>query len=85
MEKLAEEISEVAARDYKLHFPVPTNDQLEHMRKIHRDRTSDERRVVGDVTDTLGDYVERVEAGDLSIEDLPVELRERLQKLLSAT
>jgi len=84
MEKLAEEISEVAARDYKLHFRVPTDDQLEHMRKIHRDRTSDERRVVGDVTDTLGDYVERVEAGDLSIEDLPVELRERLQKLLSA-
>jgi superfamily I DNA and RNA helicase len=84
MARLGEEISEVVHRGYKLHFKVPTVEELENIRKIHRDRTADERRVVSDVADTLSDYMNRVESGDLSIEDLPTNLRERLRKLLSA-
>ena len=84
MARLGEEISEVVHRGYKLHFKVPTAEELENIRKIHRDRTTDERRVVSDVADTLSDYMNRVESGDLSIEDLPTNLRERLRKLLSA-
>jgi len=81
MESLSTEVRRVVDNDYKLKFTVPTTDQLEHMRRIHRDRTREELEDAEKLEQTLEKFAELAERGELSLEQLPLPLREKLRGL----
>ena len=75
METLQEEIESIRSDDYKLRFRIPSDEELENMRKIHRERTAGEKAKVDKAARELRSLVESLERGDVSIADLPTELR----------
>jgi superfamily I DNA and RNA helicase len=81
MERLALEVRAVVDNHYKLKFTVPTPDELENMRRIHRDMTREEREDAEKLEQTLERFTELAERGDLSLEQLPLPLREKLRNL----
>ena len=80
---LQEEISEIKSNGFRLRFTVPTDDQLENMRRIHRDLTASERARINSANDGLRSFIEVLERGDMSMHDIPLELRAALQKYLA--
>ena len=78
MEKLATEIDAIRTKDYRLTFTVPTDDQLHSMRQIHRERTADERARANEAENALRTFLEAMERGDTSLEDLPMNLKTSL-------
>lgn len=83
MDRLKEEFDEVKANDFRLEFVVPTIEQLTTLRRIHRDMTPDERRKITKTEDKLKELARVLESGDLEMEHLSKELRNRLKRLLS--
>lgn len=81
MEKLSEEVHRVVNNDFYLRFRVPTPPELEKMRRIHRDMTKGERERVEQLEQTLANFAELIERGELDIENLPPDLRNRLTAL----
>ena len=79
MENLKTETDMVAERDYHLEFTVPSPEQLERLRKTSRDITEEERNRLRQVSE----FVELIEKGELPIESVPPELREKLRKTFS--
>lgn len=51
------------------------------MRRIHRDMPRDERARLEKMEQTLETFAEQVVRGDLSLEQLPPDLREKLKEL----
>jgi hypothetical protein len=75
MEKLEQEMNKVVANQYQLSFKVPTAEELSRLRSIHRDLTPDERAKRRSVEKGLSDFVEMMDRGELSLENLPSTLR----------
>jgi superfamily I DNA and RNA helicase len=82
MDQLSQEWAKVQKNNYQLTFSVPTPEQLEKLRRIHRDRTEDEIQRVEDSRRSLADIVEMIEREEMTLEDLPKSLRQKLTKLL---
>lgn len=82
MKKLAEEIDAVRENEFSLSFEVPTADELEKIRMIHRDRTDAEKVRIEKVEKGLKEFLEMVGRGELDLENLPPALRTGLAKLL---
>ena len=78
MDVLDNEISQVANNNYKLSFRVPTEDELAQMRRINRDRTSQERDRIRKAEKSLDDLLEMVQNGTISPDAIP-----QLRKLMS--
>ena len=81
MEELAAEIEKSRAHQFQLDFSVPTLPELERMRKIQRDRTADEKQLISTTSTALDRFISRVDAGELSFDDLPEEIRDKLLRL----
>jgi len=81
MEVLTKEVGSVKKNHYQLSFDIPDADTLKQLRRIHRDRTPEERKKLDKAQASLVDLLELIEKGDVSLETLPAELREALQKL----
>ena len=84
MEAVVREVDEVRRHGYQLQFQVPTPEELQRLRRIHRDRTPSERAKIKKATEGTADLLEMLERGDLTLQNLPPDLRERIQKLLAA-
>lgn len=84
MVKLVEEINAVRRNEYRLRFKVPTAEELKKMRMIHRDRTVNEKARIKKVEQSLKELLEMVNRGELTIENLPPDLRTGLAQLLRA-
>lgn len=82
MNGLLEEINAVKTSNYQLVFDIPTAEQLARMRKIHRERTSDEMARIKKAEKGLHEFLSAVRRGDVSIEALPPELRTALATLV---
>ena len=85
MRHLAEEMDNVRQHGYRLEFQIPTGAELEHLRRIHRDRTQSEEERVKKAQSGLEELVTMVEAGTLERENIPAELLEKLETLLRGT
>ena len=85
MEKLAAEVQRVVANGYKLRFTVPTPEELEKMRRIHRDMSRSEREDRQRMEKTLDSFVEQIQRGDLSLDQLPPDLREKLREIFRSS
>jgi superfamily I DNA and RNA helicase len=82
MVQLCEEAANVQKNGYQLTFQVPTADELNTLRRIHRDRTEDEIQRVETSRKTLEEIIEMIEREEMTLEDLPASLRRKLTKLL---
>lgn len=76
--KLGDEIREVLTRDFRLSFRVPSEEERRRMRQIHRDRTAGELKKIATSTKSLEDFVTLLERQELTLEDIPKELRLRV-------
>lgn len=82
MAALEAEINNVRRHNFRLDFTIPTGRQLQEMRQINRERTADERVKLKKAELGLREFVKTVQEGELSLANLPLELRTALGKLL---
>lgn len=82
MIELKREIDSIADNNFRLQFQIPTDKELEHMRRIHRDLTENEQAKVDNAKKQLQSFIESLDRGDISIGDLPIELRSAIVKHL---
>ena len=80
MDELRKEIDLISGHDYRLQFRVPTHEELEHIRQIHRDLTASERARINEAEKGLRTFIEALERGEITIEDLPMQLRTAMAK-----
>ena len=81
MEAIGTEVKTVLDNNFKLSFRVPTQEHLERIRRIHRDRSRQEVAEVAKVTSGLRQAISMIQRGDLDIENLPQDLRNQLREL----
>ena len=81
MDTLVSETQQVIENDFQLKFRIPTEDQLRHLRHIHRDRPAETEAVVRRNTNRLISFLEAIDRGDMDVLDLPEDVRDRLSQL----
>jgi len=84
MEALTGEIEKVKGNDYKLVFTVPTPEELDNLRRIHRDMTPQELAKARRAEKNLDELVSFIEQGMLTPDQLPEELVSRIRKLFAS-
>lgn len=82
MDTLVEEVAAVRREDYHLEFDIPSDEDLQNMRRITADRAGKEIETAQRVTKSLDELLEEVDNGTLDIADVPPRLRRRLLRLL---
>lgn len=80
MATLQKEIDAVVNSGYKLAFRVPTQEQLEAMRRINRDRTTEEKSQIRKAEKNLDEVLDLVRRGVISPDAMP-QLREILKAM----
>ena len=76
MEELSTEIDKISERNYQLEFEVPSQEELARRRTVYKELTSEDRVLIK----SLGDITGSLESGDLSVENIPKPLLEKLKK-----
>ena len=82
MNQLEMEIESIRSNNYRLRFRVPTDEELETMGRIHRDLTASERDKLRRAERGLRSFVEALERGEVSIDDLPLDLKTSIARHL---
>jgi len=80
MDDLQKEIDHVVTSNYKLTFAIPKEDELEEVRRINRDRTSQEKSKIRKAEKSLAEVLELIQEGVISPEAMP-QLRELMRRL----
>ena len=75
MAELQKEIESIQNHNYRLRFQVPTDEELDSMRQIHRDMTASEKATLDEAERALRDVLTLLDRGEVSADDLPDELR----------
>lgn len=83
MKSLMEEYNETKGNLFKLNFDYPTEEERQKMNIIHRDKTRDETKLIEHSIESLAEIAKALDKQDIFLEDIPVELRERLKGLLN--
>lgn len=83
MKGLHKEIKQVEENNFKLKFKVPTEEERKAMKKIHRDRSADEKAELKKAEDGLKFFLKMVERGDMSLDNLPPDLRTKIGHLIN--
>lgn len=78
MTALKAEVDQVRAESFELDFTYPDQEQLKKLARVHRDMTPDERRAWEEKISSASDVVRAVIDGDLPLEALPADVREKL-------
>ena len=71
MDIIKKEAQKCINNNYTLKFRVPTLDELEKMRLIHRDRTEEEKKKIKEASKALKSIIELIEKGELDSTVLP--------------
>lgn len=82
MGPILDEINAIRAKQYRLEFRVPTQEELAKLRSIHRDRTETEKQRVEAAAGAFKNLVEDLQAGVVSIDDLSPADRKKLASIL---
>ena len=82
MAELEEEIEAIQNNNYRLTFQLPTEEELETMRQIHRDLTPSEQARLDEAARALRDLLRALDRGEISADDLPPDLRTDAAKRL---
>ena len=81
MKALAMEADGVRNRDFVLEFDYPDRQRIEHLAKVHRDVTDEERGDRNRKIRNLDESVTAIIQGDLPYESLPLDVRKKLEAL----
>ena len=82
MQVIADEIVKVIEHEYTLAFRYPTRADLQSIRRLHRDRTSEEIGELTEDLDALSRLVERIQTGEVSLEQIPANKRGLIRRLI---
>lgn len=82
MSEFSEEVNSVCENDYTLAFRVPTSEELQKLRMIHRDRSPSERQQIRSMEKNLEEVIKVLRGSDISIDSLPKQLRLDLKELI---
>jgi len=80
MAVLQREVDQVVNNNFKLTFAVPTPPELEHIRRINRDRTAQEKGQIKKAERSLEEILELLRQGVISAEAMP-QLQELLREM----
>jgi superfamily I DNA and RNA helicase len=80
MDILRNEIDHVTQSNFKLSFKIPVEAELEEVRRINRDRTSQEISKIRKAEKNLSEVLELIESGVISPEAMP-QLRELIRRI----
>lgn len=78
MAGLAAECAAARAHNFELDFDYPTQEQIEKLARVHRDRPEHEKRQWQGKFSAIEDVLRAVEAGEVPADALPKNLREKL-------
>lgn len=79
---LAEEFNKIKDNDFSLEFNYPTNDQIQKIRRIHRDRSDQEQKEIAQKITEMAEIIDLIRSGEMSIDSLPPETLSALQSIL---
>lgn len=82
MEELKKEYDKLKEKNFELQFIYPTRQQLEKLRIIHRDMTSEDRKRLQNREENLSRLITELESGKVYIEDLDKATLDRLREIL---
>lgn len=71
MDILLKEIGDVVDSNYKLSFPIPSEEELSKIRMINRDRTEEEKKNITKASKNLQEIMKMIETGALHPDLLP--------------
>ena len=83
MRNLCLEVDRVMEGDFKLEFDYPDQQKIEHLAKVHRDMTDEERSDWEKKIDNLNEVLTAVIQGDLPHETLPLHIQKKLSDIIS--
>ena len=75
MAELKKEIQAIAGSDYRLQFTVPTDEELVRIRRLNRELSESEEAKIEEAQKRLAELVELFDRGDISIDDIPANLK----------
>ncbi len=78
MATIRSEVERVVDSGFKLQFTIPTSDELQKLRHIHRERAVHEEASVRKATEGLSIFLDALARGDVELADLPPGLRTKL-------
>ncbi len=81
MESLAREIESVINNTFELKFIYPSDEQIQHLRRIHRDMSQDEKLALEQDIQALIRLKERIDKGDIALSSLPADLQALISQL----
>lgn len=85
MRNLIDEFEQVKSHKYALSFVYPTEEQKEKIKKINRDVSIQEKKVIDETSSVLNKFISGIQSKNLILEDLPPNvlefLREEINKL----
>lgn len=76
------EFQKIKANGYKLEFDYPNAEQIQKMRRIHRDRSKEEQQIINQSVEGFSGIIDRISSGELSIDTLPPEFIAALSKII---
>lgn len=76
MRELAQEIDKVFEKDFRLEFKYPSIKELEKLDNAYQDKTDSEKQEIYEGFGQLKKLKAMFESGELSIEDVPPDLRD---------
>jgi superfamily I DNA and RNA helicase len=83
MAGLSNELTGVVQNRYRLAFRVPTRQEIEKIRRIHRDVSKEELAKIKKVERGLAEVLELIRRGEISKDDLSLDLRGEVATLLA--
>ena len=81
MQQLKDEVDQVRKHNFELDFLYPDQEQIKRLARVHRDMSDEERKDWEQKISTVGDVFRAVLDGDLPLEALPKDIRDRLVAL----
>jgi superfamily I DNA and RNA helicase len=84
MEILKKEYDSVVQNDYSLSFTVPSEEELQQLRRINRDRTPDEQKEIKQASEKIKELNDLLLRGVLNPEIIP-EFQELINSVKLAT
>ena len=71
MQQIQEEYNQCVTNDYDLHFRIPTDEELKKARRLNRERTSTEKKIIETTKDNINELIDNIEKGTVDSELLP--------------
>lgn len=87
MEALINEYERVKSKEFVLDFTYPSQEEIDDMNTIRRDISDDEfvtnKKEIDQLSELLPSIIQKIDSGEMSIEDYPAEMQPILKLLIS--